>query len=344
MTRTSRHGRRAGAALVAICAFAAAALLAPGAGVAQTINVRIGNCTINDAVHEHIKILKDELEKQSNGRLKADLFINCQLGTIPRQIEGVQLGTQDFFSVPPGFAVGAEPRYQVVDAPGLFDSHEHAHKAITHPVFYDKYMQLGRDKSMTPVSLWQAGRASYLTLTPFRTVDDFKGRKIRVLATKLETELMARAGASGVPITFTDIVPSLMSKMIDGARTAPLVMASAKMYTAAKYMTLVNDSYIPIMTWVSNRFLDKLPAEMKALVFKVGRDIEPRMLPIAMAEHDTALKTLKENGVEIIQLPDAQQKAWMQRARAVSDEFLGADPNTKELYAALKEAAEKTRN
>ena len=332
------------APLLAACAFAAASLLVPHTAAAQApITVRIGNCTINDAVHEHIKMLKDELEKQSNGRLKADLFINCQLGTIPRQIEGVQLGTQDFFSVPPGFAVGAEPRYQVVDAPGLFDSHEHAHKAITHPVFYDKYMQLGRDKGMTPVSLWQAGRASYLTLTPFRTADDFKGRKIRVLATKLETELMARAGASGVPITFTDIVPSLMSKMIDGARTAPLVMASAKMYTAAKYMTLVSDGYIPIMTWVSNSFLDKLPADLKALTFKVGHDLEPRMLPIAIAEHDGALNMLKENGVEIIQLPPEQQKAWMQRALAVGDEFLGNDPNTKELYAALKEAAEKTR-
>ena len=191
---------------LALGVFAAAPLFVPHTAAAQApITARIGGCTIGDVVHEHIKILKDELEKQSNNRIKGELYVNCQLGSIARQIEGLQLGTQDFFSVPPGNAVGTDPRYQAIDAPGLFDSFAHAQKAFMEPVFWDKYMQLGRDKGMTAISLWAAGPASYITLMPLRTIDEFKGRKIRVLASKMETELMSRIGASGVPIPFTEV-------------------------------------------------------------------------------------------------------------------------------------------
>lgn len=328
--------------LAVLTASLAVAWLAADA-VAQPIQTRIGNCTINDAVHRHIELWKAELEKQSNGRIKADLFINCQLGSIPRQLEGLQLGTQDFFAVPPSFAVGTEPRYGVADAPGVFDDLEHAHRAVTHPIFYEKFMELGRDKGMTPVSLWAAGRANYLTLFPFRKQDDFRGRKIRVIATKSEIELISRHGATGLPVTFTEIVPALVTKSIDGARTAILVMASAKMYTAAKHLTLVDDGIITVMAWAGNKYLNKLPSDLRELVFKVGRDIEPRMVPIVLSDDERGLKELKDNGVEVAKLSAEEHKAWIARSRAVSDEILGANPATSELYARLKEAAAKTR-
>jgi C4-dicarboxylate-binding protein DctP len=328
---------------VAGLAAAAMAACLAGAAAAQPIQTRLGNCTINDAVHRHMELWKVELETRSNGRIKADMYVNCQLGSIPRQIEGIQLGTQDFFTVPPSFAAGVDPRYGVADALGVFDNLAHAHRAVTHPIFYDKFMQIGRDKGITPVSLWAAGRANYLTLFPFQKHDDFKGKKIRVLATKLESEFIARHGATGVPITFTEIVPSLVTKTIDGARTAILVMASAKMYSAAKYVTLVDDGIITVVAWFSNQYLNKLPSDLREMVFKIGRDLEPRMLPISENDHERGLKELKDNGVQVFTLPPEEHRAWIARSRLVADEVLGAHPALKDTYAALKEAAEKTR-
>jgi C4-dicarboxylate-binding protein DctP len=316
---------------------------APALGLAQTFTPRMGNCTINDAVHRHLVLLRDELEKQSQGRIKGELFINCQLGSIARQVEGVQLGTQDFFTIPPGNLVGVDPRYSVTDVPGMFESFGHAHAALNHPGFYDKYQVIGRDKGLYTVSLWQSGQTAYLTLKPLRTIEEFKGLKFRVLATKFETELMSRYGATGVPIPFPEIVPSLMAKMIDGARTAPLVMASAKMYTAAKYATFTGDTFIPIITFASTQWMAKLPADLRELVLKVSREAKDRGLQMAIADQEAAMKSLAENGVELIRLSPEQQMEWMRRARQASDDYFGNEPNMKDLYAALKDAAEKTR-
>jgi TRAP-type C4-dicarboxylate transport system substrate-binding protein len=329
------------AAVTALTIVAAGWICGASAQPAQT---RIANCTVNDAIYEHIKIVKDELEKRSNGRIKGDLFINCQLGTIPRQLEGMQLGTQDFFTTPPAFAVGVDSRYQVVDAPGLFDDLDHTYRGIRYKPFYDKFMEIGRDKGITPISLWSSGGANYLTLFPMRRADDVKGKKMRVIATKMESALMERHGATGVPITFTEIVPALITRTVDGARTAVMVMASAKMYTAAKYMTHVDDAFITITTWVSNVYLNKLPADLRDMVFAMGKDLEPRMLPLAKADIERGMKELKDNGVEIFRLPPDEHKAWLARSRAISDEFLEGNPATRELYQLLKEGAEKTRS
>ena len=42
--------------------------------------------------------LKKEIEAKSNGRIKVEFFLlTFQLGKIPRQIEAIQLGTQETF-------------------------------------------------------------------------------------------------------------------------------------------------------------------------------------------------------------------------------------------------------
>jgi len=81
------------------------------------------------------EFFKKEIEKRTNGRIKVKIFPAAQLGKIPRQIEGIQLGTQEVFHTPPGFFVGINPAFQVVDAPGLFDDLSHMLRTINHPSF-----------------------------------------------------------------------------------------------------------------------------------------------------------------------------------------------------------------
>ena len=62
---------------------------------AQTHDMKIGFVTINDSQHSSAKLFAAEIDKRTNGRLKARIFPAAQLGKIPRQIEGLQLATQE---------------------------------------------------------------------------------------------------------------------------------------------------------------------------------------------------------------------------------------------------------
>ena len=103
------------------------------------------------------------------------------------------------------------------------------------------------------------GPTSYASIAPVRSLADFKGRKFRVLATKVETEIMRRLGATGVRMPYSETVPGLQRKLIDRVRSNIVVMNATKHWTVAKYITVVNDTYIPCAGFVSMVWYNKLP-------------------------------------------------------------------------------------
>src|SRR4030088_777634 len=88
--------------------------------LAQSFVMKFGTATVNDPQHEYIKIFKEEIEPRSGGRIKVEIYPQSQLGPIPRQIEGLQLGTVEGFIGPADFYVGVDKRYGGFSAPVLF--------------------------------------------------------------------------------------------------------------------------------------------------------------------------------------------------------------------------------
>src|SRR5258706_1233539 len=77
------------------------AVFAAGDAAAQTkIVVKIGSITMNDTVHNMMKVFKAKIEQRAGERITVEIYPASQLGAIPRQIEGVQLGTQEMLSAP----------------------------------------------------------------------------------------------------------------------------------------------------------------------------------------------------------------------------------------------------
>ena len=79
--------------------------------LAQTpIVMKLSTATINDTQHEWLKRFAALVEKDSGGKIKAEIYPASQLGSIPRQIEGVQFGSIQGWMGPPEFLVGVDLR------------------------------------------------------------------------------------------------------------------------------------------------------------------------------------------------------------------------------------------
>jgi TRAP-type C4-dicarboxylate transport system substrate-binding protein len=307
---------------------------------AQPYTMKLAIVVINDPLWEYIKEYKNRIEAKTNGQIKAELYPAAQLGGIPRLVEGVQLGTIEMFATPPAFFKGADTRFQVTDAPGLFDDISHAHRTLADPKFRDVYLNVGEAKGVKGVSMWMYGATSYASSAPIRNLDDFKGKKIRALATSIERGILAKFGAAGIPMDFAEVLGALQNKTLDGARSSIVVMGASKFFTVTKFITVVNDTMIPCAGMVSTAFLTKLPANLRQAVEEVGRDMEPYMLDVALRFGADGEKLWRDNGAEIIRLSAADQAEFMKRARAVGEEVLNSDAQLKPLYDVLKERAE----
>lgn len=324
-------------------ALGAGLMLASGTVQAQTFDMKVGMVTINDTQFDAGNKFVEEVGKRSGGRIVGKVYPVAQLGGTQTQIDGMTLGTQEVFIAPPGFMVGLNPAFQVLDAPGIFDDMDHAQRALSHPQFRDKYLRLAESKGVVGVTLWLYDTTSIASHKPVRTLADIKGQKIRVLATKMESKLMEVFGAAGVPMGLPEVLPALQQKVLDGVRTSIAVMNALKYHTVVKSMTVIEDGIIPTTIAVSKIWLDKLPPDLQKVVTDTGKDMEQWAFENAKGHIQQAHKSWEAAGGEVIRLSAADHKTYMDRVRPLGDEFLGNNPATKEMYALWKAALAATR-
>ena len=329
------------AALTAAVGLAATGPIAPAQ--AQKFEMKIGFATINDPQHAIGNKLAEEITKQTSGRINARVFPAGQLGKIARMIEGLQLGTQEVLIAPPGFLVGLNPAFQVPDAPGVFDDVWHAHRSLTDPKFREPYSKLALGTGIRMLTLYVYGPTSFASLKPIRKLSDFKGRKVRVLATKMESELVDQFDATGVPMPYVSVLPALQRKTIDAVRSSIIVMGGSKFFTVTKYVTVVESGMIPSAIFGSEIWLKKLPADLRKVVIDTTRGMERQATEIALDYGKKAEKLWRDNGAEVIRLSAADQKAFMETVRPLGDKFLGGNPKTKKMYDSLKASIARNR-
>src|ERR1022692_259388 len=124
------------AAIAAVVVFA-------GAASAQQFTMKLSSPTVNDAIHEWMKALKAGVEQRSGGRIKVEIYPASQLGQIPATVEGVAMGTIEFAMPAVGFLIGMEPRFQVFDAAGVYDSVAQSQKVLADPTVRARLVTLG---------------------------------------------------------------------------------------------------------------------------------------------------------------------------------------------------------
>jgi len=327
-------------AIVSTGALGAAMALAPAAS-AQTV-MKIGFATINDGQHKSALWIEKEVEKRTGGSIDVQVYPAAQLGKIPRQIEGVLFGTQEAFISPPGFFKGLNPAFAAPDAPGLFDSFAHQTKTLNDPSVRDKFLGLATSKGVTGLYISAAGASALAMREPVRTLSDVKGKKIRVLASPMEVAIMRELGAAGTPMAYSEVLPAIQRRVLDGASSAITVMGPSKFYTAAKYITPTNITHIPTGMWTNAKFLAKLSDKEREIVKQVGKEVAPVANKWSEDDTKTWEKKWGEEGGTVVRLKEEERLAAIAKLRPLEKIFLD-DPKVAPMYKLIKAAAEKNR-
>jgi len=333
-----------GALAAGVIALAIACALVPTPVESATIAFKCATATLNDMQHEWCKRYGARLEKRTNGQIKTQIFPASQLGSIPRMIEGVQLGTIESWIGPPEFMVGVDPRFQVLTAPYLFDSFDHAHRVINDREFLNRFLVLAEGKGVKGVTLLVYGPASFVAKTPIRTPDDLRGKKVRVLATPIETAMMAAMGATGVPMPLGEVLPALQQGALDAVESALPVFANFKYYDVAKFHANTNHYFIISMGTISKKWLDGLPADIQRAVVEEAQATNAELLEWTKNFYKTAEIAWKEKAKDgWIELTPEQQSVFRKRLEGVDAKVAEQVTGIKEWLDLLRARARALR-
>ena len=166
----------------ALFAVLAAVLAAASARADDKVYVmKISTSTINDTPHLVSKNLGAAIERDSGGRIRAEIYPASQLGPIPRTIEGTQFGSIQAVVLPPEFFVGVDQRFEVLAAPALIGSMQQGQRVAADPAVRKLILGLGAQKGLHGAGLYIAQQQNVVSRTPIRHLADFRGKKIRIL-------------------------------------------------------------------------------------------------------------------------------------------------------------------
>ena len=235
--RLMKRGMRLPTAVAAGALLALALPLGAAQAQQQPIVMKISTPTIHDIPDTWARNFGAAVEKDSGGRIKAEVYPASQLGSIPRQIEGTQFGAIQCEIVPPEFMVGLDERFEVMAAPGLVDSQAHGQRVAADPEVQKLMLGLGADKGLHGVGLFMAEPSELISRVPIRHLADFKGKKIRIFASQFQSVAFERLGITPVAMTLGDVLPAIQQGTIDGAVTGMGPIANFHMVDAAKFVT-----------------------------------------------------------------------------------------------------------
>ena len=306
--------------------------------------MKLSSPTVNDSSHEYMKALKAGVEERSKGRVKVEIYPANQLGQIPATVDGVALGTIEMTIPAIGFVIGLEPRFQTLEAAGLFDSMSHGMKALGDPEIRARLATFGEAKGVEPLFMILHGELLLITSKPVRSIADFKGLKLRVPgAAPLQTEPFKRLGVSPLAMPLGEVLPALQNKAIDGATlTYPVIMAF-KYYDVSKTATVMPASYTIVPGLVNRRWMKSLGPELEAIVREESRKAEVKYTEWGVTDHARVHEAWTKVGGETIKLSADDAKTYQAGVDAVVASVTAANPKMKEDYDAFVAAAKKYR-
>ena len=323
---------------------AAAVMMAAAMPAQAQFTMKLSSPTINEVSHEWMKAMKAGVEQRSGGKIKVELYPANQLGQLPATIEGEALGTIELSLPAVGFVVGLEPRFQDFEAPGLFDSIEHAQRVFADPDVRKRLATFGASKGVESLVTFINGPMMLLSHKAIRRLPDFKGQKIRAPGgAPIQMEPFKRLGASPLSIPLGEALPAMQNRTIDGLTGGFAIFTTFKYFDVAKGLTQLPGSFLVASGLVNRKWMQSLGPDLEAMVREESRKNEVLFSTWGVEDVGRVAATWKKSGGELISLSPADQKAYLTEVTAAAEAILNANPQLREDYQALQAASRKYR-
>lgn len=172
---------------------------------------------------------------------------------------------------------------------------------------------------------------------PVRAPADLKGLKIRVVGSPLFQDTFTALGANPTQMSWADAKPALTTGAVDGQENPLSVFDVARIDQAGqKYLTRWNYMADPLIFAVNQRIWKELPEADRELLAQAARDAGEWEVALSREAEVKRLADIRERGVELIELDDAERQAFVDATRSVHEKW--APRIGKELMEAAQSA------
>ena len=275
------------------------------------------------------------LDKESDGRIKVNVFANEQLsgGDPAAGVEQLINGSKAFSYNSTIIYSGIDPRYGAINAPFLYADYDEADAAIENGAL-DAYKELANE---TGVELLGFGESGFRQVTNNKHAiskpSDLSGMKMRVPGSSLFLDIYKTLGADPVTMDFSEVFTSLQNGTIDGQENPFDVIFSNGLPEVQKYMSVWNYVYDPLMLGMNKDLYDSLSDSDKELVQRAADEANKVQKTENRKRGDEQLAEMKKD-MKVTELDADQVDKFRDKMSPIYDKYESIW--TKKLTSALQ--------
>jgi TRAP-type transport system periplasmic protein len=259
----------------------------------------------------HLFPWAEKVNKAAGGKLKIEVYPGMQLGgkpaDLPQQLED---GVVDVIFHLPGFSPGRFPGMEGTELPFT----NVGTSATQSPAVFEWANRWLKDSEFKDIKILAIHTTDASILhtreKPVRSLDDFKGLKLRVPG-RFVGEAAKALGATPVGVPLPGVYEALSRGQVDGMFINWAIVPSYRFYEVTKHHMERAIYQSPLMTLMSQKSFDKLPADMKKLIDdNSGLEYTKHIGGVWDGLTDGAKKQIAASGNNIYSVPDAEFRRW----------------------------------
>jgi len=296
----------------------------------ETFVLRIAFATANDTQHNVGKLLKENIEANTDGRVTVELYPANQYGTNQMVVDSVQNGTLEAMLQPTAFLGGFAPVLTTGDLPYLWPDQDVMLEVLNETEIGQEFKTAVEDKGVKIIWFYNEGTKHITTNTAVNSVEDMKGKKFRVMGAPVLVKMMPYWGATAVPLDFGEIYTALQQRTVDGIEQTPELTFLFKYYEAAPYTLLTAHGLLPIGFMVNIDWFESLPDDIREAIEQAAIDSAPEAVQFNKDSTATALQAIEDDAKVIVTTPtDEVLAAFKEAVAPLYDAFVEEVPEAK---------------
>lgn len=265
-------------------------------------------------------VFKEEVEKNSAGRIEINIRPAAQLGGDVEIIEQTQMGLIDISIPPTGNLANFNEQMYLFDLPFLMEDEAAMKRVLDGEVGTELLATLDAN-NLHGIAMWGAGfRHMTNNIRPINGPDDLQGIKMRTLQAPTILATYRTYGANPTAMAYVEVYNGLQQGVVEGQENPLANIYSMKFYEVQDYMTLTGHAYHTYAAIMNKQAWDSLPDDLKKVVedaMIVGRDAARQYT----AEDEAKILEEIADDIEIQELTAEGRAAFIEASQPIYEEF-----------------------
>ena len=251
----------------------------------------------------------EEVDRLSEGRIKIQVYANSTLGGDRELLESCKDGDIPFVVQNTAPQVTFMPDLAIFDVPCAFEELDECREVLDDAEFSSLISEVYKKGGYQLLGIADQGFRIMSTNKAVKSIQDFKGQKIRTMENPYHLAFWKSVGANPTPMSFAEVYIGLQQHTIDAQENPYEVIVSNRLYEQQDYVVETNHLPHLITLIMNDEFFMDMPEEDQEILREAAAAATEYARQASDDRIADRVQTIEDSGTKILKIDEDTYRA-----------------------------------